>query len=201
MSIVLRAEKRISGGPKSRVRQIRKQGGVPGIVYGGGQDGVEAICIPLQPLMKEMRKPGFFNHIFQLEVEGKTVDVLARDVHFHPVNDLPLHVDFMRVQADARVTVSVPLQFINHDKSPALKQGAIFNVVVHSLELSVPVQSIPENLVVDLDGLQIGDSIHLDRLNLSPEWRVVHAERDVTLATVVAPSGMTEETSEGAGSA
>lgn len=194
MSVVFKVQNRTGGGPKSHVRELRKQGRVPGIVYGGTLDP-EAISLELQPLMKEMRKPGFFNHVFELEVEGKGARVLARDVHFHPVTDLPLHIDFMRISKDARVTVSVPLQFINADKSPGLKQGGVLNVVVQAIEMSVPAEAIPENIVIDLEGLQIGDAVHMDKLNFSKDWRILHADRDNTLATIAAPSGSADDES------
>lgn len=197
MTVVFKVESRVGGGPKSDVRRLREQGRVPGIVYGGVADP-QAISVELQSLMKEMRRQGFFNHIFELNFDEKMdsqgEQVLARDVHFHPVTDIPLHIDFMRVSKDARVTVSVPLQFVNADKSPGLKRGAVLNVVVHALEMTVPANAIPEKIVIDLDGLQIGDAVRLDRLNLSKEWRIIHAERDNTLVTVVAPSGLTDET-------
>jgi large subunit ribosomal protein L25 len=147
-------------------------------------------------LTKELHKAGFYNHVFQLDFGDKVVDVLARDVQFHPVTDVPLHVDFLRIQADSKVTVSIPLHFINHDKSPALKQGGLLNIVVHALELSVPAHAIPETLVVDLEGLSMGEAIHLSHLKLPSEWRAVHADRDDTLATIVAPSGLSDETTQ-----
>jgi large subunit ribosomal protein L25 len=196
MSVVFKVETRTGNGPKSHVRTLRKEGRVPGVVYGGSTPS-EAISLELAALMKEMRKPGFFNHIFELDLGGKTHQVLPRDVHFHPVTDAPLHVDFMRVSKDSRVTVSVPLQFINADKSPGLKRGGMLNVVVHAIEMSVPANAIPEKITIDLDGMQVGEAVHMDRLNFSADWRVIHAERDNTLATIAAPSGLTEAEAAG----
>lgn len=191
MAVVLKAEGRTSGGPKSHVRELRLAGRVPGVVY-GGPTIPESISLDLKDVMKELRKPGFFNHLFDLECHGKTVPVLARDVHFHPVSDMPVHIDFMRVSADARVTVFVPVKFVNSDKSPGLKRGGLLNVVIHAIEMSVPAQAIPEQITIDLDGLNVGDAVHLSDLKLSKELRVLHPERDNTLATIVIPSGLDE---------
>ncbi|MGL6187496.1 MAG: 50S ribosomal protein L25/general stress protein Ctc [Holosporales bacterium] len=192
MVMALKAEERKSNGPKGEVRALRKEGHVPAVVY-GGTDAPQSISIALKDIIKEIGRPSFFNHIIELECAGKKGRVLPRDVHYHPVTDLPLHIDFMRVTKDALVTVAVPLKFINADKSPGIKRGALLNIVVQAIEISLSPDSIPEHIVIDLEGRQMGEAIHLDSLNLPQEWRIIHAERDNTLATIVAPSGLSDE--------
>jgi large subunit ribosomal protein L25 len=192
MVMALKAEERKGNGPKRDVRGLRKEGRVPAVIY-EGKDAPQSISIALKDIVKEIGRPEFLNHILELECGGKQGRVLPRNVQYHPVTDVPLHIDFMRVSKDALVTVAIPLKFINADKSPGIKRGALLNIVVQAIEISLSPESIPEHILIDLEGRQMAEAIHLDSLNLPKEWRIIHAERDNTLATIAAPSKLSDE--------
>src|SRR5579864_9758790 len=151
--ISLGAETRERAG-KGAARAVRRQGRVPAIVYGDNQ---EPALISLEPreLGRAVARPAFFATLVDISVGGTTHRTLPRDVQYDPVSDKPIHADFMRVGAGATVTVTVPVAFINHDRSPGLRRGGIVNVVRHGVELVCSVDNIPDRLVVDLDGLDI----------------------------------------------
>ena len=131
-----------------------------------------------------------------LKIGSNTVRAIPRDIQYDPVKDVPLHIDFMRVTKDSRLTVAVPIDFINEEESPGLKRGGVLNIVLHEIELSCPPETIPEHLVVDLSGLEIHDTIHLEQLDLPEGVVPVAAERDNTIATIVAPSRVRAEAAE-----
>jgi large subunit ribosomal protein L25 len=178
-------------------RAVRRQGLVPGILYGGNK-APERIAITEKELMLEINSSHFFNRIFQLEVNGQKQSAIAKALQLHPVTDRPLHVDFFRVDKDSKIHVFVPVEFINEDKSPGIKRGGVLNVIAHTLELICPANAIPETLTVDLTGLELGHSLHLDVLILDKRVSVAHPERDHTLATIVAPIAETESTAAAA---
>lgn len=173
-------------------RETRRQARVPGIVYGGGEQP-EAISVNRRELDKALARGGFLNTVYQLQLAGKSIRVLPRDVQHHVVSDAPLHVDFLRLAKDARVTVMVPVHFINQDKSRGLSLGGVLNVVRHEIELSCPADGIPEFLEVDLEGREIGDSIHISAVKLPEGTRPTITERDFTVATVAPPTVQVEE--------
>ncbi|MGL4427129.1 MAG: 50S ribosomal protein L25/general stress protein Ctc [Alphaproteobacteria bacterium] len=196
ITAVLEAKSRIKS-TKGAVRSSRKEGQIPAVLYGGGEDP-QSLTLNLKQVNRELTQSGFYSRLFELQLEGKKVNALARDIQFHPVTDVPLHVDFLRVSGASYVTVAVPIRFINEDKSPGLKVGGVLNIVLHALEISVQASLIPEELVIDLTGLQIGEVIHLDRIKLPEGSKAMHAERDVTVATIVSPSGLNEKAATGA---
>jgi len=185
---------------KGAARATRRMGRVPAIVYGGGEDPA---LISLEPreLGRCLTRPGFFNHIVEISVDGASYRTLPREVQYHPVTDLPLHVDFQRVGAGAQVTVAVPVVFINHERSPGLRRGGILNIVRHDVEMVCSVDSIPERLVADLDGLDIGDSLHISAVQLPEGARPVVHERDFTIASIAASSAVREEAAAAAATA
>jgi len=146
---------------------------------------------------KLINKPGFFTHLFDVKVDGTAHRVLPRDVQFDPVTDIPLHVDFLRVVADTRITVHVPVSFTNHDKSPGLKRGGTLNIVRHKLELVCDASNIPAHVVVDLEGYDLGASIHFHSIKLPAGVTTTIAERDFTVATIATPSGVKSDAAEG----
>src|SRR6266478_6126191 len=152
----LSAEPRTQAG-KGAARATRRMGRVPGIIYG---DNKEPMLISLEPreLSRAIARRGFLATLVEIRVDGTLHRTLPREVQYHPATDAPLHVDFMRVGASTRVTVTVPVIFINHELSIGLRRGGILNIVRHGIEVSCPVDNIPEHLVVDLDGLDIGNS-------------------------------------------
>jgi large subunit ribosomal protein L25 len=197
--ISLNAEPRLQAG-KGAARAIRRSGRVPGIVYGDKQ---EPVLISLEPraLARIVARPGFFATLVDVSVDGTKHRTLPRDVQYHPISDAPLHVDFMRVGAGAQVTVAIPVAFINHERSVGLRRGGILNVVRHTIEMICSVDNIPERVVVDLDGLDIGDSIHSGSVEMPPGARPVIQRRDFTIASIAASSAVKEEAAQAAATA
>jgi large subunit ribosomal protein L25 len=197
--ISLSAEPRASAG-KGAARAIRRAGRVPGIIYG---DGKEPAAISLEPreLSRALARPAFLATIVDVSIGGAVQRTLARDVQYHPVSDAALHIDFMRVGAGARVTVTVPVSFINHERSGGLRRGGILNIVRHGVEVRCNVDAIPERLVVSLDGLDLGDSIHIHAVTLPEGVQPVTTERDFTIATIGASSAIREEAAQAAATA
>lgn len=197
--ISLSAEPRAVAG-KGAARATRRAGRVPAIVYGDNKDPV---LISLEPreLARAAARPGFFATLIDIKVDGESHRALPREVQHHPVTDAPLHVDFMRVGAGARITVTVPVVFVNQERAPGLRRGGILNIVRHGIEMSVSADSIPDRIVVDLDGLDMGDSIHIHSIQLPEGARPLIQERDFTIATIAAPSAVREEAAAAAAAA
>src|SRR2546425_547978 len=187
----LSAEPRDRAG-KGAARATRRQGRVPAIVYG---DKKEPVLISLEPreLGRAVARPGFFATLVDIQLDGTTHRTLPRDIQYHPVTDTPLHADFMRVGAGAQVTVMIPVVFINHERSVGLRRGGILNIVRHGIEMICSVDNIPERVVVDLDGLDIGDSVHSGAVQMPEGARPVIHERDFTVASIAASSAVREE--------
>ena len=195
----LSAELRESHG-KGGARAVRRAGLVPAVIYGDKQTPV-SITLDNFALLREIHKAGFFTHLYDIEVKGKKHRVLPRDVQFDPVTDRPLHVDFLRVAAHTRVRVAVPLHFINQDKAPGIKRGGMLNVVSHELELLVQPDHIPENIDIDLSGLEIGTSIHMGDVKLPEGVKATITDATFTLATIVPPTAVKTEAAEAAAAA
>jgi large subunit ribosomal protein L25 len=195
----LSAEPRLRAG-KGAARATRRAGRVPAIVYG---DSKEPMMISLEPreLGRVLARPGFFNHLVEIRVDGATHRTLPREVQYHPVTDAPLHIDFQRVGAGSQVTVAVPVVFINQEQSPGLRRGGILNVVRHEIEMVCSVDSIPERIVADLTGLDIGDTLHVSAIELPAQARPVIQDRDFTIASIAASSAVREEAAAAAASA
>ncbi|HEY0521875.1 MAG TPA: 50S ribosomal protein L25/general stress protein Ctc [Stellaceae bacterium] len=192
--ITLSAERRDRAG-KGAARATRRTGRVPAVIYG---DKKEPLLISLEPrsLGRELQKPGFFAKLLDLTVDGETYRTLPRDVQVHPVTDAPLHVDFMRVGASTKITVGVPVVFINQDKSPGLKRGGSLNIVRHEIELVCAADNIPDRIVVDLNGVDINESIHISAVKLPEGAHPTITDRDFTVASVAPPTVMREEAAE-----
>lgn len=189
--ITLSAELRALAG-KGPARATRRAGRIPGIVYGAGR---EPMPISLEPreLSRALARRGFFATLIDLQVNGSVERALPREVQYHPVTDKPLHVDFMRVAATSRVTVTVPAVFTNHEQSVGLRRGGILNIVRHGIELNCPVDGIPDHIIVSLDGLDIGDSVHISAVTIPEGCRPTITGRDFTIASIAASSAVREE--------
>ncbi|CCQ72275.1 50S ribosomal protein L25/general stress protein Ctc [Magnetospira sp. QH-2] len=180
---------------KGAARATRRAGRVPAVVYGGKSEPVMISLDPIQ-LHKQLHSTGFFSHVVELKVGKDAHRVLPRDVQFHPVTDVPLHVDFLRVTKDSVIEVAVVVEFINDLASPGLKRGGVLNIVRHDVELVCSPDDIPEKLVADLTGLNIGDSVHISSIELPEGVRPSITDRDFTIATLAAPSSMKSEDEE-----
>ena len=183
---VMEAETR-SGAGTGAARAVRRTGKVPGIVYGPECENMK-IALPGRALEREALRPGFFAQLFELKVDGSSMDVLARDLQLHPVTDAILHVDFLAVKAGSTVAVAVPVVFVNEEACDGLRRGGVLNVVRHEVELYCPADAIPEALTVDLAGLDIGASVHIGAVALPEGVTPVIDDRDFTVATVAAPT-------------
>ena len=183
---VMEAETR-SGAGTGAARAVRRTGKVPGIVYGPECENMK-IALPGRVLEREALRPGFFAQLFELKVDGSSMDVLARDLQLHPVTDAILHVDFLAVKAGSTVAVAVPVVFVNEEACDGLRRGGVLNVVRHEVELYCPADAIPEALTVDLAGLDIGASVHIGAVALPEGVTPVIDDRDFTVATVAPPT-------------
>lgn len=184
----LPAEARERAG-KGASRAIRREGRTPAVIYGGKEEPT-MIHVEQKELIKQLMTGHFMNSIVNIEIGGKTIRTLPKDVAFHPVTDRPLHVDFLRLTGDSMVEVQVPVVFINEDASPGLKKGGVLNVVRHELELVCPNASIPEEIQIDVTGKDVGDSIHISEVTLPKGVKSAITDRDFTIATLVAPSAL-----------
>ena len=190
-ALTLAAEARERAG-KGASRALRREGRIPAVVYGGKEEPM-GIHVEERLLRRMLGTGHFTNSIVMIEVGGKSVRTLPKDVHFHPVSDRPLHVDFLRLAKDATVEVSVPVRFVNEEDSPGLKRGGVLNVVRHDLELVCDADKIPDDIRIDVTGLDIGDSIHISSVTLPAGSVSAITDRDFTIATIVAPSGLKSE--------
>ncbi len=190
-TLTLAAETRDRVG-KGASRTLRREGRTPAVIYGEKQEPI-AIHVEEKALVRALGTGHFFNSIVELSVGGETVRTLPKDVAFNPVSDRPEHVDFLRLSADHAVHVNVPVVFANEDKSPGLKKGGVLNIVRHELDLVCTPDSIPDDVVIDLSGYEVGDSIHISAVNLPAGVKSAITDRDFTIATVVAPSALKSE--------
>ena len=186
--LTLSAESRDRAG-KGASRALRNSGRVPAVVYGNNEAPL-AIHVEEKALMKALMTGQFFNSVAMIDAGQGAVRTLPKDVQFHPVTDRPLHVDFLRISEHAKVTVGVPVHFKDEDKSPGMKRGAVLNIVRHELELTCDAANIPDEIVLSLEGLDVGDSIHISAVTLPEGSESAITDRDFTIATLVAPSAL-----------
>jgi len=188
--IVLNVEVRKETGTGG-ARAVRRAGMVPGVLYGGKQDPV-SIAVRANEFRKALYTGKLLGHLVTLKHGKETQSVIAKDVQLHPVTDEPWHFDLYRVDAHQLIKIAVPVHFRNHDDSPGLKRGGVLNIVRHEVELMAPADQIPEELVVDLTGLEIGDTIRISNISL-PSGIEAAIERDVVVATVAGSSAQESE--------
>jgi large subunit ribosomal protein L25 len=192
----LKAEAREQVG-KGSARAVRREGKVPAVIYGDKQPPL-AIALSYKDIYYKIHGGGFFTTVASIDVGGKKIQVLPKDYQLDPVSDNPVHVDFLRVGKDTEVNVEVPVHFINEDKSPGIKRGGTLNIVRHEIEFHCPVNAIPEFIEVDLEGTEIGDSIHISAIKLPEGVRPSIQERDFTIATIAGHGGAQETDEEAA---
>ena len=180
---------------KGSARAARRAGRLPAIIFGDKKETI-SIDIEEREYKKIMNQSGIFSRLLDLSVDGKSNLVLTRDIQFHPVSENPLHVDFLRVGKGSNINVSVPVSFINEELSPGLKTGGVLNTVRFELELMCPADSIPEKIEINLEGLVVGDSIKISSVNLPDGVSSTITDRDFTIATIAAPTVMSEVSTE-----
>ena len=176
---------------KINTKLLRDNGRVPAIVYGEKKEPL-SISIDTKIIKKQIESSGFFSKQFILNINGEKHKVLPKDLQLHPVKETIVHLDFLRIGENTKVTVSVPVIFINENLCPGLKQGGVINIVRHEVEIRSPVDKIPKNLEINLDGIEIGDSIHISAVELNSEVKPVISDRDFTIATLAPPTVIKE---------
>ncbi len=176
---------------KGQLNAIRYNGDVPAIIYGGKGEN-QKIYISKKLLKTLIEKENFLSSIITLNIDGKPQNVLPREVKYHILSDEPTHVDFLRVLPGVKIKIEVPVNFINHEKSPGLKRGGVLNIVRRKVELKCPSEKIPESLTLDLDGIDIGESFKISSVKLDSEVTPTIQGRDFVIATLAAPTVMKE---------
>ncbi len=177
---------------KGAARAVRRQGQVPAVIYGGGE-APQTIALDFNQTKQLIFAGHFLTTVFEIEVDGKTTRAIPRDYQLDPVKDFPVHIDFLRLAAGGSVKVVVPVHVVGQDRSPGLKRGGTLQIVEHSVELLVPSDAIPDAIDVSVAELDLGSSLHLSDVTL-PQGAKPATQENVTLVTLVAPSGMNEDT-------
>lgn len=177
---------------KSAARSVRRQGKVPGVIYGGDLPPV-AISLDNRELTRRIHGGHFYTTVATIAVDGEKVAALPRDYQLDPVTEKTMHVDFLRIVPGTKVTVDVPVHFVNEGQSPGIRRGGVLNVVRHRVTMLCPVDAIPEHITGDLTGLEIGDSLHISAFPLPEGITPTITDRDFTVATVAAAAGVKEE--------
>jgi len=186
---------------KGDIRSLRLNGDVPGIIYGGTEQN-EKVSVSKKTLKSLIDKENFLSNIIALNLDGKPQNVLPREITYNVISDEPTHIDFLRVLPGVKIRIEVPVQFINHEKSPGLKRGGVLNIVRRKIELRCPSEKIPESITIDLDGIEIGESFKISSIKLEESVTPTIIGRDFVIATLAAPTVMKEpekpaETAEG----
>jgi large subunit ribosomal protein L25 len=190
-AVLLKAKARAGQG-KGAARAVRREGLVPAVIYGDKKDPA-LVSLKYRDLLPHVSTGRFTATLVDLDLGGETVRVIPRDVQFEPVRDFIIHVDFLRLGKDARIRVEVPVHFRNHEASPGLKAGGVLNIVRHEIEFFCPADSIPEEVLVDLSGLHIGQSVHASQVKLPEGAQPTISERDFTIATIAAAAAIPVE--------
>ena len=186
MSISLEMKKRDLNQTKGEINLLRQQGWIPAIVYGNNEEP-QGLSILAKPFLKELETPGVRTRVYSL---GDLGLVLVKEMQFLSVKDTPIHMDFLRLKE--RVVVSVRLKFVNEDKCPGIKRGGVLNVIHYSVEISAPSISIPQEIIVDLSGVEIGNTLHLSDIVFPEGVHVLNLTGDESVVSIVSPSGLTE---------
>lgn len=176
-------------------RAVRRDGWVPAVLYGGGQDPAN-IKLRYNQVLKAYQTGRLIDILSKISVDGTEQQVIGRDIQVDPVKDLPMHVDLMRVDAKTKVTVQVPMRFLNEETSPGLKRGGVLNIVRHDVEVTCSATNIPEALEADLSEADVGDTIHISAVSLPAGVEPTITDRDFTVATIAAPSGLRSSENE-----
>lgn len=195
-TVSLKATSRAGTG-KGAARAERRAGRIPAVIYGEKQPAMP-ISVERREIEKQIAGGNFMTTIYEIDVEGKVTRVLPRDLQTDPVKDIPLHIDFLRVARGARIEVLVPVTFINEDQAPGIRRGGVLNVVRHEIEVSCAADAIPDEIIADLTGLALGDTLHISAISLPEGVTPTITDRDFTVATIAAPAGLQLEQEDAA---
>tara|TARA_B100000900_G_scaffold264128_1_gene225309 strand:+ start:94 stop:831 length:738 start_codon:yes stop_codon:yes gene_type:complete len=186
----LKATKRESTSSGSN-NKLRSEGLIPAILY-GGKDANQNISINKKEIKNLIYSDTFLSKVLELEIDGKTEKVIPRDIAFNVVSEEPIHIDFMRIVAGKKIILEIPVKFINHPDSPGLKRGGVLNIVRRKVELKCPAENIPDEIIVDLTGTDIGTSIKISSVKLDENVIPTITDRDFVIATVASPTVIKE---------
>ncbi len=189
-----------SGTGKGAARSVRREGRVPAVIYGGG-DAAEPISLDHRETHKQIYAGHFLTTIFEIDIDGRKERVIPRDYQLDRVKDTPVHVDFLRLRPGSKLRLEIPVHLVNLDQSPGIKRGGTLNIVRHTVEMLVPADAIPDAIIGDLAGLDINGSLHISACVIPEGCVPVLRDRDFTLATIVAPSGLAEANADDAAAA
>ncbi len=184
-----------AGVGKGAARSARREGYVPGVIYGGGQEPLP-INVKFNVLLKQLKAGRFLSTLINVKVDGADNTVVCRGVQRDVVKDLPVHVDFLRLTDRTRIALHIPIEYVNREKSPGLKRGGVLTEVRHDLELLVTAGNIPDKITIDLAGTEINDTIHISSVTLPAGASPVISDRDFAIANIQAPSGLRSEENE-----
>ena len=187
---ILKATKRTSAST-GQINKLRSEGFIPGVLYGGEKNNLN-ISLKKLHLQNIINTETFMSKVYDLNIDGNSEKALARDVAYDPVSDEPIHIDFMRITKGSRLTLEIPVKFINSDKSPGLKKGAVLNIVRRKVELKCPAENIPDEIVIDLEGTEINRSLKISSVKLPENVSPTIVDRDFVIATVAAPTILVE---------
>ena len=187
---ILKATKRTTAST-GQVNKLRSQGSIPAVLYGGKQSNLN-ISLKKLHLKNIIKTETFMSKVFDLEIDGNAEKALPRDIAYDPVSDDPIHIDFIRIAKGSKLTLEIPVKFINSDKSPGLKKGGVLNIVRRKVELKCPAENIPDEIVVDLDNTEINTSLKISSVKLPENVFPTITDRDFVIATVVAPTILVE---------
>ena len=187
---ILKATKRTSAST-GQINKLRSEGFIPGVLYGGEKNNLN-ISLKKLHLQNIINTETFMSKVYDLDIDGNSEKALARDVAYDPVSDEPIHIDFMRITKGSRLTLEIPVKFINIDKSPGLKKGAVLNIVRRKVALKCPAENIPDEIVVDLDNTEINKSLKISSVKLPENVSPTIVDRDFVIATVAAPTILVE---------
>jgi len=193
---VLKAETRERVG-KGSARELRRNGKVPAVIYGDKQAPL-SIALSYKDVYYKIHGGGFMTTVATIEVDGQKIQVLPKAYQLDPIRDFPVHVDLLRVSKNTLVTVQIPVRFINEEKSAGLKRGGVLNIVRHEIEAQCPANQIPDAIEIDLEGTDLGDTIHISSVKLPEDVKPTITDRDFTVATIAAPAGLKSEVDEAA---
>ena len=195
---ILKATKRNTEST-GQINKLRSEGFIPAVLYGGKKNNLN-ISLKKLNLQNILNTETFMSKVFDLEIDGSAEKVLPRDISYDPVSDEPIHIDFMRIEKGSKLTLQIPVKFINSEKSPGLKKGGVLNIVRRKVELRCPAENIPNEIIVDLNDTEINSSLKISSVKLPDNVSPTITDRDFVIATVVAPTILVEpeKTEEGA---
>jgi len=187
---ILKATKRITAS-NGQINKLRSEGFIPAVLYGGKQNNLN-ISVKKLHLKNLIQTETFMSKVFDLDIDGSPEKALPREIAYDPISDEPIHIDFIRIVKGSKLTLSVPVKFLNSDKSPGLKKGGVLNIVRRKVDLRCPAENIPNEIIVDLDNTEINTSLKISSVKLPDNVTPIIADRDFVIATVVAPTVLVE---------